>query len=384
MATTGSALSTKPDPSVPTEVLQKEASPSIVTMVDFKSDEAHVANESPIKSAAAVTVATAAVAVPVGVAAPVTPAIAAPAVAAASVPVAAEQVDTTTPATATATAAATVSGVQKPATGPPNAAAPLKGVMPMPPPVNKPQSQPQPQSQSQPRDATKEDPKPPIVTTMTGIPTALANLRPSATAKRPVVTNRTPSTAPKAPPGSAKKRKLASAVTPSAVRTLPTAMPPLADPHVVTTVHDLMGLLQLYGPLTLAQLDHNLPPPPPRGGGGAVGWNQHLLSDIVQLLVATGVVQAVQDSQPLQYCMCSGIPRADVVLPSRIMGELEMTRDQTEKSVQRVAILKQALLEGTPAKEVLKTMLRDHPDIVNDPVYLAALRNAHVDTSMIH
>jgi hypothetical protein len=381
MATAGSALSTKPDPSVPTEVLQKEASPSIVTMVDFKSDEAHVANESPIKSAAAVTVATAAVAVPVGVAAPVTPAIAAPAVAAASVPVAAEQVDTTP---ATATAAATVSGVQKPATGPPNAAAPLKGVMPMPPPVNKPQSQPQPQSQSQPRDATKEDPKPPIVTTMTGIPTALANLRPSATAKRPVVTNRTPSTAPKAPPGSAKKRKLASAVTPSAVRTLPTAMPPLADPHVVTTVHDLMGLLQLYGPLTLAQLDHNLPPPPPRGGGGAVGWNQHLLSDIVQLLVATGVVQAVQDSQPLQYCMCSGIPRADVVLPSRIMGELEMTRDQTEKSVQRVAFLKQALLEGTPAKEVLKTMLRDHPDIVNDPVYLAALRNAHVDTSMIH
>jgi hypothetical protein len=42
------------------------------------------------------------------------------------------------------------------------------------------------------------------------------------------------------------------------------------------------------------------------------------------------------------------------------------------------------LLDGKPAKEVLTTMLTDHPDIVNDPVYLAALRNAHVDTSMIH
>jgi hypothetical protein len=118
-------------------------------------------------------------------------------------------------------------------------------------------------------------------------------------------------------------------------------------------------------------------------GAAVVVWTKHTLSDIVDILVTTGVVQVVQDSQPIQYCMCSGIPRADVVLPSHIMGELERTRDQTQRNMQRVTILKQALLDGTPAKDVLTTILKDHPDIVHDPVYLAALRNAHVDASMI-
>jgi hypothetical protein len=46
-------------------------------------------------------------------------------------------------------------------------------------------------------------------------------------------------------------------------------------------------------------------------------------------------------------------------------------------------LLNTALLARKPAREVLKAILREHPDIVNDPVYLAALRNVHVDTSMI-
>ena len=84
------------------------------------------------------------------------------------------------------------------------------------------------------------------------------------------------------------------------------------------------------------------------------------------------------------YCMFHGVPRPDVILPSCIMEELETTFLQTIKSEQRIAKLKDALLAGTSAKEVLTSLLKDHPDIVKDPVYLAALQNVHVDTKMIH
>jgi len=168
----------------------------------------------------------------------------------------------------------------------------------------------------------------------------------------------------------------------------PHSVLPLADPQVVSMVHDLMGLLQIYGPLTLMQLEYNLPPIPRASGtggagGGAVVWTKTTLDDIVQLLVATGVVQVVQDSDPPQYCMFSGITRADVILPSRIMEELENTYEQMTKTEERVAALKQALLDKVPAKQVLKTLLQEYPEIVNDPVYLAALRNVHVDISTI-
>ena len=177
-----------------------------------------------------------------------------------------------------------------------------------------------------------------------------------------------------------KKRKIGT----SSPVARPQSALPLADPQVVSMVHDLMGLLQIYGPLTLMQLEYNLPPIPRASGtGGAVVWTKTTLDDIVQVLVATGVVQVVQDSDPPQYCMFSGITRADVILPSRIMEELENTYEQMTKTEERVAALKQALLDKVPAKQVLKTLLQEYPEIVNDPVYLAALRNVHVDISTI-
>ena len=209
-----------------------------------------------------------------------------------------------------------------------------------------------------------------IATATTTIPSTLAAVRPSFQSYN--INNKRPSMHR---PSTVKTKRPRVSPPAIATPTRPSAIP-LADPHVVTMVHDMMGLMQLYGPLTVAQLEYNLPRP----------CSKHTVTDTLQILVTTGMVQVVLDSQPTQYCMFHGIPRPDVILPSHILGELESTFQQTTKSEQRIAKLKDALLAGTSAKEVLTDILKDHPDIVKDPVYLAALQNVHItiDANLFH
>jgi hypothetical protein len=149
------------------------------------------------------------------------------------------------------------------------------------------------------------------------------------------------------------------------------------------TVKDLLALLQLYGPLTANQLEYNLPPVQP----AAVPWSVH---DVLSILVAIGLVQEVaQDGGTTTttaqlYCMHEGIPRADALLPADLPAEILQAHEEAEASWKRGQILRAALLldEQNPKnniKEVLKQILTEYPQVVNDPVYWTALRNCHID-----
>ena len=110
---------------------------------------------------------------------------------------------------------------------------------------------------------------------------------------------------------------------------------------------------------------------------------------------------AVQpDLNPI-YCFGNGIPRMDVVLPSQIIGEIKESGEEVLRMKKRIEILRNALreIDATPSDEkgkddkegnishvksttlpnekskgVLKQLLELHPEIVQDPVYAAALR----------
>lgn len=105
------------------------------------------------------------------------------------------------------------------------------------------------------------------------------------------------------------------------------------------------------------------------------------------------------------YCFGNGIPRMDVVLPSQILSEIKQSGEEVLRMQKRIEILRNCLRdvdamslkekgdaatsEGDTAstsvsktktssydkaKEVLKQLHELHPEIVQDPVYAAALR----------
>jgi len=130
-------------------------------------------------------------------------------------------------------------------------------------------------------------------------------------------------------------------------------------------------------------------------------------------------VKAFEDTNPI-YCFGGGVPRMDSIMPSRILTEIKQTGEEVLRMKQRVEILKKTLMlvdkeskegvggessakpvvdaaattaettmeveqpdkqlpksEVTPeqhAVNTLKQLFQDHPEIVNDPVYAAALR----------
>lgn len=183
-----------------------------------------------------------------------------------------------------------------------------------------------------------------------------------------------------------KKRKLHKAVPVTQL---------LADhPVIQKTVHNLLGLLQTYGPLTVGQLEYNLPP--------IVGERVRsaTLHDILQVLVCMGLVQRVADpasdtpkpDPPPRYSVHQGIPRADVVLPHTLLDQVRATQEEIAKSAARRKRLRAALQgpaattsqrSSSPPKDLLKELALDYPEIVQDPVYLTALRACHVDVSQL-
>ncbi|KAK1747859.1 hypothetical protein QTG54_001822 [Skeletonema marinoi] len=98
------------------------------------------------------------------------------------------------------------------------------------------------------------------------------------------------------------------------------------------------------------------------------------------------------DLNPI-YCFGNGIPRMDVVLPSQILSDIKESGEEVLRMQKRIEILRNALREidetasedkgkddkvgnksYEKAKGVLKQLLELHPEVVQDPVYAAALR----------
>lgn len=157
----------------------------------------------------------------------------------------------------------------------------------------------------------------------------------------------------------------AAAPPPAAPPTINAAVPMLLkkrkmDPQHV--VHDILALLQSYGPLTWGQIEYNLPA---------------VKIDILHILVALGVVQK---SDNKRYCVGQGIPRADTVHPATLMDEIDKAHQEAVRSYERRNRLLQALSSSStdPPKNVLSSILQEFPEIQTDPVYTTALRNLHV------
>lgn len=189
---------------------------------------------------------------------------------------------------------------------------------------------------------------------------------------------------PAAPPPT-KKRKLHKPVPVTQL---------LSDhPVIQKTVHNLIGLLETYGPLTAGQLEYNLPP--------IVGErvNSQSIHDIVQVLVCMGIVQQVKEppvpvgnsgvptppkpAAPPRYCIQQGVPRADVVLPHQVLEQIAAAHEEIKRSTERRKRLKEALQNKESPKELLKEIAIEYPEIAQDPVYATALKSFHLDLTMI-
>ncbi|GKY95484.1 hypothetical protein MPSEU_000510000 [Mayamaea pseudoterrestris] len=171
-------------------------------------------------------------------------------------------------------------------------------------------------------------------------------------------------------------------------------------------VTNMIALLQAYGPLTAGQLEYNLPP------------FDNLL-DVLQILVAVGVVHQVKDETddsnasavtgavadatatatsittpalhqtPARYCVGSGYTRVDPIMPETVVKEIHDAHEEIAQSVQRRQRLQKALMEqqqqstnnastANQLKQTLQQLLKDYPEIARDPVYVTALRLCHV------
>jgi hypothetical protein len=139
------------------------------------------------------------------------------------------------------------------------------------------------------------------------------------------------------------------------------------------TVRDLLTLLQLYGALTAGQLEYNLP----------VNNSPSLIQDVLEVLVCIGLVQKVQEedeSKPPRYCVNRGVPRADAVNLPVLQHEIFAAHRQANRSFERTKLLQTALQDdNSNPKEILQKLLHDYPEIQQDPVYMTALRQCHVD-----
>lgn len=185
---------------------------------------------------------------------------------------------------------------------------------------------------------------------------------------------------------------------------------PIADPVVVEAVHNLLAMLQTYGPLTYAQLEFNLPTMNP----------PNKLKQILDVLLVTGVVnllretprsgdegkEDVVETEPEatseaaaaktdntgspppasvdRYCFLRGDTFrgvGDTVRVPDVLPALEAARREITESEERIAILREKLRADdgrtrTSARDALQAMERRWPSLADDPVYATALKNS--------
>jgi len=85
-------------------------------------------------------------------------------------------------------------------------------------------------------------------------------------------------------------------------------------------------------------------------------------------------------TQVPRFAVHFGQPRQFPVTPSNIMTEIAKAQGEIQASRQRQELLKEALdLPDQQAAEKVKHIVLQHPQVVDDPVYVTALRNLQVD-----
>ena len=144
---------------------------------------------------------------------------------------------------------------------------------------------------------------------------------------------------------------------------------------------------------------------------------ENLVPDIVELLVTLGLIQqetttdsigapdgltspisssaeidssrlpqqeALSDKdqflQQPRFAVHFGKPKQFLVTPTNILSEISKAQGEIQASRQRQELLKEALdLTDRLAAEKVKHIVLQHPQVVDDPVYVTALRNLQVD-----
>ena len=123
----------------------------------------------------------------------------------------------------------------------------------------------------------------------------------------------------------------------------------------------------------------------------------NMVPDIVELLVTLGLIQQQAndddttqqqqadssnnqfESQP-RFAVHFGKPKQFLVTPTNILSEISKAQTEIQLSRQRQEMLKEALGVGDQqAAERVKHIVLQHPQVVDDPVYVTALRNLQVD-----
>ena len=117
----------------------------------------------------------------------------------------------------------------------------------------------------------------------------------------------------------------------------------------------------------------------------------NVVPDIVELLVTLGLIQreATADNngttvrQP-RFAVHFGKPKQFLVTPTNILSEIAKAQAEIQASRQRQELLEEALgLSDQLAAEKVKQIVLQHPQVVDDPVYVTALRNLQVDGMLI-
>jgi len=119
----------------------------------------------------------------------------------------------------------------------------------------------------------------------------------------------------------------------------------------------------------------------------------NMVPDIVELLVTMGLIQQQQEDavtgknqlrkQP-RFAVHFGKPKQFLVTPTNILSEIAKAQAEIQLSRQRQEILKEALnMTDEQAAERVKHIVLQHPPVVDDPVYVQALRNLQVDGMLI-
>lgn len=113
---------------------------------------------------------------------------------------------------------------------------------------------------------------------------------------------------------------------------------------------------------------------------------ENVVPDIVELLVTLGLIQqeATADPSVPRFAVHFGKPKQFLVTPTNILSEISKAQSEIQASRQRQEMLKEALsLPDRQAAEKVKHIVLQHPQVVDDPVYVTALRNLQVDGMLI-
>ncbi len=193
----------------------------------------------------------------------------------------------------------------------------------------------------------------------------------------------------------------------------------IVDINVVRAVHHIQTMLQIYGPLTYAQLKHNLP----TSLVGLTDNNSNKLQQILDILVALGILNVVDEEKTAaaaksrtntnnnftaytevntnttkkqdattarstattRYVFLmkdGGPPRFDnITVPNEVAILNKMAEINVEEITDRIKLLRQELIQTGPTRRrtahpFLSELMQKYPSLQEDTLFSAALENA--------